>query len=545
MGTISAVAAGIALAPTERRDTRSRSLPIDWEATNAGVNRNPNQKMNVSWCGSPASASATPETWVENNLEKRFALELEPLFLDWNSYNNRRPLLLGAGDLPDVNWDGDPTPVRRNIKQGFVLELPYEVIREHAPTYVKHLNRYAPEAWLFSRFEGKNYGVPTFAASDIYPSVPLWRMDWLRKVGLSAVPDTLDEMYATLYKFRHDDPEGNGSGDTYGMCPDLHWALNFLEIFAAFGILPQDFIVMGGGVVWGGVLPQAREALALLRQWYREELIDPDFAIATAGNSPMDRKFTNGRIGYMYAWLGFGDIDLKNPNSRYSTMRALNPAVELVPGKPLRGRDGKRRARVWGGPAHVLWFSNATARQPEKIIRVLQMMETIARDPELFVESRLGKRGMHWDWSPERGTYFLPPYDKRGEDGRNLLTTDIEGAYGFYSPCAIPSEFTDPLLPAGMTDFRKTYSDPAWGMKNAIGKSDAVASAGRYLEDLHRLQTESFVRIIRGDVPLEHFDTFVRTWRNEGGDILTAEAKAMRQELSSIYQQVGIERSHL
>ena len=536
LGTVATVAAGIAMTPTERRGRRPATTPLSWES----VARDPGERLSVSWCGSPASASALPGAWVETHLEQRFALDFAPLFLDWNSYNSRRPLLLSGGDVPDVNWDGDPTPIRRNIEQGFVLELPYTVIREYAPTYVAHLNRYAPEAWLFSRFEGKNYGIPTFAASDIYPSVSLWRADWLRKVGIPTVPDTLDEMHAALHTFRYDDPDSSGGKDTYGMCPELHWALNFMEIFTAFGILPHDFVMREGRVVWGGVLPEARAALALLRTWYQEELIDPDFAVATASSSAMDRKFTNGRIGYMFGWLGFPDLDLSNANSRYSTMRALNPAVRLAPGKPLRGQEGRRRARVWGGPAHVLWFGEQVGRCPQKVIRVLQMLETIARDPELFLETRLGKRGMHWEWSPQRGPYFLPPYDQRGEDARNLLTTDIEGAYGFYSPCALPHEYTDPLLPEAMRAFRTRFTDPAWGMRNALGKSDVVPSAGRYLEDLRRLQTEAYVRIIRGDAPLEYFDTFVRTWRGEGGDLLTAEANAMHQELAVVYDQAGV-----
>ena len=68
--------------------------------------------------------------------------------------------MLCGGDIPDVMWDGDPLGVRANLRNGFIMELPFEVILEHAPTYVAYLNRFGREAWLYSHYQGKNYGPP-------------------------------------------------------------------------------------------------------------------------------------------------------------------------------------------------------------------------------------------------------------------------------------------------------------------------------------------------------------------------------------------------
>lgn len=534
VGIVLLVAIGFAMTPVTPRDSL-KAPAVDWQH----VSDRPNKELTISWCGSPAFPSAHEDTWVQKRVEEAFHIKLHPTFLDWPGYQNRHPLTLSGGDIADLNWDGDPLQVRRNVHQGFVMELPYEVILRYAPTYVKDLNRYGKEAWLYSNFQGKNYGIPTYAALDVYPYPSMWRVDWLRKVGITHVPETMDELHNALLKFRNEDPDGNGVKDTYGMCPGIHWAMNFVEIFMAYGILPQDFIVRDGKVVWGGVQPEAKQVLALMRQWYKEELIDPDFAIGTISNSPSDRKFLNGRTGYLYGWGSFNDFDLVNPNSRYSTMRVLNPKVELAPGKPLIGMDGKRHARVWGGPAHVLWFSANVAKHPEKVIRTLRMLETLATNKSLYIEARVGKKGLHWDWSPKRGVHFLPPYDKRGEDIRSLLQRDLEGAYGFFSPSSVPLEMTKDLLRDGEEDFRQTYSDPAWGVENAVGKSDVTPSAGRYLEDLHQFQSTAYTQIIRGDKPLEYFDEFVKIWKARGGDILTKEANAVHAEAQEIYRKVG------
>jgi len=136
--------------------------------------------------------------------------------------------------------------------------------------------------------------------------------------------------------------------------------------------------------------------------------------------------------------------------------------------------------------------------------------------------------------------HFLPPYDRRGEDNRNLLSADVEGAYGYFSPCAVPQSETNSLLPDGALAFRQTYQKPEWGFKNAIGKSDVVPSAGRYIEDIYQFQSEAYLQMIRGERPLEYFDDFVREWRERGGDVLTVEANAVRHEMQEVFRQVGV-----
>lgn len=535
--TVCVVVAVVSMIPTVERGYRAETAEIDWST----VVDDADQTLRISWMGPPVHPGAPTDTWVQRNLEARFNVEFEPLFLDWNGYRRRRPLMLAGGDVPDVNWDGDPLVVRRNIHHGFVLEVPYEVILKYAPTYVEQVNRYGPEAWLYSSFDGRNFGIPTYGANNVFPQAAAWRRDWLQNVGIERVPETLDEMYEALYRFRHNDPNRSGRKDTYGFSPSIHWSLTFVEIFSAFGILPQDFQMRGDQVVWGGVQPETREVLAMLRQWYTDELMDPDFAIGTVGAPQTQGKFQNSRTGYAMQLGNWRDLDLNNPNSLYSIMRLMNPEARVVPGKPLIGRDGIRKKRYWGGAGHIIWFGRQVAENPEIVIRVLKMLEAFASDPELFIESRIGKRETHWEWTPERGAHALPPYDRRGEDLRNLLGFPmLENCFGFFSMSSAPLHFTEPLLPEGEAVFRQRYRNPEWGFKNVLGKSDVVHSASIYLEDLRQFQMTTFIEIIRGDRPLEYFDEFVRLWHRRGGETITREANEMLEEMRRIYEIVGV-----
>lgn len=534
-----AVVAWLAMSPAAPRDIELASRhTVDWRQ----VKDDPSQTLTMSWCTVPIFPAAGKDTWIQRRLEKTFNVRFEPVFDDVFAYNNRRNLMLAAGDISDVQWDGDPLGLQRNAHQGIALEIPYDLILRHAPTYVKYVNQFGPEAWLYTRYKGRNYGIPTFAASDVFGPVALWRQDWLDAVGLHKPPETLADMHEAFRRFRYNDPDGNGVKDTYGACPDIMWwAVFFQDVFSAYGLLPQDWQERDGKVAWGGIDPRAKEALALLRAWHEEDLFDPDFAAASFANNPAQLKFPAGRLGYHPSMGSWDALDLANENSVYSKMKRLNPRAVLTPGKPLLGADGQRRTRVWGGPAHIIWFNAALAdRQPQKVIRVLDMFERYATDGDLFIESRIGRRGKHWEYSPRRGVTLMPEFQGPGAEQRNLISLGaLENAYGFFSPCSVPLQMTAHLLPEGADAFRRTYSDSAWGMKNALGKSDVLPSAATYLEDLRLFQLQAYMQIIRGERPLEYFDEFVRTWRARGGDILTREANEFWKERNEIFRIVG------
>jgi len=535
LAVLAAVMVLIALLPARPRsatDPALRVSPVDWEA----VRDDPRRTLVISWMGIPAYPEARAGSWIQQRLEEHFNVRLRPIFLDWNAYAQRRPLLFCAGEVPDVIWDGDPIGVRNNLRHGFIMEIPHEVILRHAPTYVRLLNRCGKEGWLYSQYRGRNYGVPTFFEGAIRPRISCWRMDWLRRVGITRVPETLAEMHEALRRLRYDDPDGNGRQDTYGWSPNIsHWSVMFAEVFAAHDILPFDLMLRDGRVVWGGIQPEARQALALLRQWYAEGLLDPDFVLDSRQNSGQ-AKFLAGRLGYLYQVNEFDSYDLHNPASLYSRLRAFDPQAELAPAPPLRNAAGVRRGRTWGSAGHVLQFGRHLEGEPEKVVRVLSMLEAITCDETLYLEAQWGRRGRHWEYTPERGRYLLPPLDA---DKRLRAEELLDGNIFFY-PCTLDFTYLGRYQMRAAVEFRDTYRRPEWSMQNVLGKSDVVPAAERYLEDLRRWQTTFYVEVVTGRRELEEFTAFVAAWRSRGGDLLLAEANAMYAELQAIWRRLGV-----
>ena len=504
------------------------------------------RRLTLGWMGPPYHPSATEGTWVERMMEERFNVDLKPVFLGYGQASEVKALMYSGGDLPDISWEGDPTTIQQFAHQGFLAEIPYELLLKYAPSYVQLVNRYAPAAWLVSYWNGGNYGIPNLWLDGQHPAPGLWRMDWLRKVGISKVPETLEEMHFALKKFVEEDPDGNGQRDTYGTSSIMWFWCSFNEVYGAFGVAPSTWLERGGKAVWSGTLPGAKEALSLLRQWYAEGLIHPDFV--TDDMSMLYQKFLNGKIGYLGTG-GFNDLDTSNPNSVICKLRLLcnKPDAELALGHFPKGPRGECGSWCWGGVGNIWVFGRQVADHPEKAVRILKMLEAVTTNETLFVESKIGRRGIHWEYidpavGKEAGIRYLPPYDQPQVARREVLpsTPDLAGGAFFnLSNCGDPAIYNQ-YRPRGLVESLDTYQNPKYGIKDILGKSDAVPSAGVYLKNLRDYQQAVFAQIIRGDVGLDTFDAFVKGWYERGGARLTKEANELMQARNRIYSRMGV-----
>ena len=82
-------------------------------------------------------------------------------------------------------------------------------------------------------------------------------------------------------------------------------------------------------MVWGGLLPETKEALRELRKWYAEDLLDPDFPLDSQGRRT-EVAFVNGKVGYLHPADHPFYYDETEPTSLRSKTEAFTPSAELV-----------------------------------------------------------------------------------------------------------------------------------------------------------------------------------------------------------------------
>lgn len=318
------------------------------------------------------------------------------------------------------------------------------------------------------------------------------------------------------------------------------WWASFADIFGAYGVVPYDWMERDGTAVWAGTLPETKEALALLNAWYQEGIIHKDF-VTDKSRETLHRKFYNGVIGYLYSQGKHRDFDPDAAGSLAAQLRGLNPDATITPGRFPIGPAGKRGGRVWSG-GHTISFGSHMAERPEVVIRILQALEAMVTDEQLYLKSRLGERGVHWDFNdpqvgPSSGVTAIGVYTDRNQAQKALLGT-IESAE--FIPGCGPSALIDKYTDKEELAFNWEYRHPKWALRDALGKLDCVPSAAEYLGDLRNYQMTVFAEIIRGDKPLDYFDTFVKNWHERGGEVMTAEATDLLQAKQAIYRRVGV-----
>ncbi len=196
--------------------------------------------------------------------------ELEPIL--YSAYPNRFPVMMAAGDLPDL-FMGNTTYMPQLVESDLVYPLD-DVLETKGSDIVGNAR---DGQLLYGQYGGQQYAIPgsyllKYFAQNI-------RMDWLENLGLD-VPVTLDEYREVARAFVNDDPNQSGKDDTYAAA--FRKNINFIDsFFWAFGVAPNHhqtgmWQIRDGKHTFDWVQPEMKQALLELASWYEEGLIHPE-----------------------------------------------------------------------------------------------------------------------------------------------------------------------------------------------------------------------------------------------------------------------------
>src|SRR5579859_2127142 len=251
-------------------------------------------------------------------LEKRTGIHLDfqhpPLQQEQDQFN----LLVSSGKYPDIvefdwlhSYAGGPS---KAIKDGVIVRL-NDLIDQYAPNLKKVLTDHPEWRKQIVTDEGDLYAFPFLRSDPILLTYmgPVIRKDWLDKLSLT-MPTTLDDWHAMLTAFK--DKNANGQGTTIPFSPwngasipggwnAWYAAGAFLRhaFIGAWGIT-MGFYQVNGQVQYGALQPEFQDFTKLMRTWFSEGLIDPDFP--STDQASFDAKVTSGRLGAMVALDGNG-----------------------------------------------------------------------------------------------------------------------------------------------------------------------------------------------------------------------------------------------
>lgn len=494
------------------------------EASVAGEKR-----MTISWVGSnPRGYIMQPDNMVEERYEELFDVEIESVQID--QYNGEQMnIMFAAGDIPDfINYGGNPAAL---YNLGVIREIPRESIEQHYPHIVSEVEKLdnVGQAWNDVMIDGEVYAIPNVNITVQARSALVTRADWMQAVGAQVPSDTfeyarysdggwtLDQLEDLLYAYRHDDPDGNGRKDTYGLG---HGYANsqglgqdkFSGVMGAYGVRYGSWQEVDGKLVWSHVSDGYRQALLTLADWYQKEIIDPEFLLDK--RAELAKKYSNDLLG---AYFG---------NNRWIQSLADTPVGQLIARVPeaqpvyiydLKGPDGQGWSGAWSRPSFGTKPKIGRDTSDEKMVKILQILQRVHTDEELYLFNFYGREGEHWHFN-EEGFVVAHKEFQTGEARAEL------GLVGYHQGHLIDTfniKFrlnSERYVPWYLGSLKEGLYDMLYKPIAAEHDQEFRQTRG----DLGGMEQEFYYKAITGELDINaEWDGYVKQWMDAGGAKIT------------------------
>ncbi|MGG6311472.1 hypothetical protein [Paenibacillus macerans] len=480
---------------------------------------------------------------VENNVHTKWAhdqlgIDIKYLWqVPGDQFATKMRLMLTSGeDLPDVLMTEDMTLLNELIQSGRYKDIS-EDYEKYASSTIKEIYSSHPLMWSQVTYDGKRMAFPNFAHAGNDNAVMWIRQDWLDQLGMKA-PTTFEEMEALMQAMLDKKPGGSdniiplgvslGSG---GSNPNVFsgWLGESTWVFGPSGTIPNQWLEKDGELVHGSTLPEMKDGLLRLRDWYEKGYISKEAGLHD--ENKLAELIGQGRVGIAVApyWL---------PNWPIPDLEKNVPGATMNP-YPLPTLNGKAAAR----DSTFLRGGMIVKKDFEHVDALFLYLNRIFEK---------GKPGSEF----ENGWYEDYDYTVKADGTISVDDADIPG--GKVGPAKyVLMEPKDPFVnlklmaklsrgaaPSSASEERLLLSNPK--ILKASEYVDDGWNAGSYISHaftgsptktmqskngiLAKLEGETFIGIIYGKKPIDDFDKFVKEWYEIGGEQVTKEANEWYQD---------------
>ena len=434
-------------------------------------------------------------------LKEKTGLEIEFLHPPAGQETEQFKLLIASRkDLPDViqaQWLSEyPGGPEKAIKDGIIIPLNEHM--DKAPNYKAAMEVDAEMLKQCKTDEGTIYAFQGLNQNDLKTfSGMMLREDWLQELGLEA-PETIEEWETVLRAFKD-------KGVEVPLCmksKDLYQSLNLFN--AAYEVGIDFYLDDNGQVQYGPIQPGYKEYLATLNRWYKEGLLDPDFA--SIDDKIIDSNLLNGKTGATFGWIG-GSM-----GKWYKA--ATEPGFELtaVPNPVInKGDQGKflsGYANRIAGPAAAITTS---AKDVDGIIEMFDFLYT----EEGMLLKNFGVEGLTYEMVNGEPIYTdLIVNNPDGLAIGNAMGKYFQSNYGAPGFAEMPGYQTQYYQLDAQKEARlavNKYVDSAAShvIPPITATPDESKDLATIMTEVDTFRQEKFIAFVTGAEPLENFDAYV------------------------------------
>ena len=457
-----------------------------------------------------------------------------------SQYDTNVSMAISMGSLPDIMVVSSQDEVEQLVEAGLIEDLTESYNNCISDRIRKMYESYGDSLKDMVTYDGKIMALPETNITD-GPNLVWLRKDWMDKLGLSA-PHTIDDVVNIVKHFISEDPGNNGvdaSGkpNTVGLAVDTDvtgecgYSSEFLLdiIFACFGAYPKQWIMNDDGeIVYGSVTDEAKEALSYISSLYNQGVIDNDFLLRTSTN--ICELIENGQCGSFFGpWWA--------PNNPLANAVSSNPDADWQPYLIATDSDGTTSYHSQN-PCYKYVVVRKGYEHPEIAAKMISVMFDKVRfdctDSEEFknyyqlnVEPTARPLSINVDYNNALSICYrnidAAISGRKNPDSLELLERS------FYDAC---SEY--------IKNANKTSTQWAAYMSRIKACSLIAQDNIKVVDSLYfkttdtmkshwwRLKAkekEAYLKIISGEEDISYFDTFVKEWNEQGGQIITSEVR--------------------
>ena len=455
-----------------------------------------------------------------------------------SQYDTNVSMVISMGSLPDIMVVSSQDEVEQLVGAGLIEDLTESYNNCISDRIRKMYESYGDSLKDMVTYDGKIMALPETNITD-GPNLVWLRKDWMDKLGLSE-PHTIDDVVNIVKHFISEDPGNNGedaSGkpNTVGLAVDTDvtgecgYSSEFLLdiIFACFGAYPKQWIMNDDGeIVYGSVTDEAKEALSYINSLYNQGVIDNDFLLRTSTN--ICELIENGLCGSFFGpWWA--------PNNPLANAVSRNPDADWQPYLIATDSDGTTSYHSQN-PCYKYVVVRKGYEHPEIAAKMISVMFDKVRfdctDSEEFknyyqlnVEPTARPLSINVDYNNALSICYrnidATISGRKNPDSLELLERS------FYDAC---SEY--------IKNANKTSTQWAAYMSRIKACSLIAQDNIKVVDSLYfkttdtmkshwwRLKAkekEAYLKIISGEEDISYFDTFVKEWNEQGGQIITSE----------------------
>ena len=465
---------------------------------------------------------------------------------DASQYDSKINLAIASGDIPDLMFVGAGQQLTSLVEGDLVADIGdyFHYLNEANQRYLTE--GVGAEAVRSVTFDGEVKMIPTNVTTLQNNSFPLFlRKDWLENLGLDA-PETMEEFREVALAFTHDDPDGNGRDDTYGLTIMgktnliVDWG-GLFGFFPGFGIQPLTWydgmlfysLDEEGNAVWDGKDPRVKDGLQLLADLYAEGAIPADFP--TMDGPRVQEDLTSGVAGMVFGVRGlpvwaFDNAQVVNPEADWICVDM--PTVDPEDETPLFAFQ----------PVNVGYVVSRECEHPEAIIKLANIHQRVTDpnspdvDPrfngDIEVQGPIVVEISNPRKEMEETLGFFEAIEARDI---TLCPPNLTERYGWvidYMDNGTPENWkwwnAFAPLPGHSWYYTFVETDPSVIRRNAYWHLPS-ARMNATLPIFKKMAEETITKIIMGSEPVSAWDTMVENWDRLGGREMTAEVQASLQ----------------